>query len=325
MPRNPFDDDDEKEKKEPETEEPAVKEAPIRQKEKEDAEGNIEVDLAKVEEEEASEKESQSNRDRRRNRYEEQRQAAREASERAEKYERELAEERARRLAYEAQLQTVARPQQPESDPEGEEIMRIRRERENLHKAYQARNPAVGTPEYEEFVKRGYELNDREDQAKFLRNQRMYGRQQQGISQQDMRREAVQQRLIATYPDVLSPNVPNNIRQYMFATHQRLIATGAADDETTIQRAADETRKQFRIGGQRAAASPPPPSETAKRRLSGSGASAGPGRDDAPAVVRMTRDQSRMAERMFPNMKPEKAHRHWANTVGRKLAAKGIT
>jgi hypothetical protein len=288
-----------------------------------DPDDPIEIDISKVDEEEAAEKETQGSRqERRQNRYAEQKAAAQEAEERAQRFERERDEERTRRIAYETHLQTQQRQQAPqqEADPEGDEILRIRAERQSLHQAYQAKSPAQGSAEYSEFVKRGYELQDREDQAKYLRNQRIYSKNQQNVTVQDVAQEAHRQRLMATYSDVLGQNVAANIKQHAYAMHQALRAAGAPDAEETVAKAVEMTRKQFRIGKQ---AAPPPPNETARRRLSGAGPGAAGGRAEGESVVRMTRDQARMAEKMFPSMKPDKAHRHWANTVGRKMAAKG--
>jgi hypothetical protein len=289
----------------------------------------VEIDLNEVEKEEAdkAEREDRGGRqERRRDRYREQTEAARAAEERAAAAERERDEERTRRIAYETQIATQQRAPQQEADPEGAEILRVRAERESVHAAYQARVARGGiTPQEEqEFRAKAYELNDREDQAKFLRNQRMHGGGQRGLTQQDVAREAQKQYLLNTFPDVFT-HPDKRVLQYVSATHDQLLAAGHRPGNETLQMAISATRKQFRLGPQQRA---PEPNEASRRRLSGGGTGGGGGRPvaggDEPTVVKMSAAQRKMAEAAFGHLPPAAAHKQWAKTVGKKLAQKGV-
>lgn len=294
-----------------------------------DPEGVTEVDLEEVEEGEqrAKERETEEGRsraDRRRDRYAEMAEERKAASERAEKLERDLADERTRRIA----LETVApqRQQQPEADPEGQEILRIRGERKHLHTAFLAKQQAGGMTEAErdDFERKGYELQDRENFATHQRNVRLTGGANRGgMSQEQVRAEAQKEVIKATYPDIYGHSNPA-VAQHAAATYQALRATGLPPTKETFERAVGETRKAFRLEG--ATPRRPPPDEAARRRLSGAGSGTGRSGGAAPVVVRMTKDQRRMADTAYSHLPTEKArHEAWAKGPGRKLLAKGIT
>lgn len=293
-----------------------------------EAEGVTEVDLEEVEENEQRAKEGateegRSRADRRRDRYAEMAEEKKAASERAEKLERDLADERTRRIA----LETVApqRQQQPEADPEGQEILRIRGERKHLHTAFLAKQQAGGMTEAErdDFERKGYELQDRENFATHQRNVRLTGGNRGGMTQEQVRAEAQLEVIRSTYPDIYGH--PNKlVAEHTASTYRALRATGLPPTKETLERAVGETRKAFRLPG--ATPRRPPPDEAARRRLSGAGSGGPRGGGEAPVVVRMTKDQRRMADAAYSHLPTEKArHEAWAKGPGRKLLAKGIT
>lgn len=323
MAKNPFVDDaeDEQLKKANQADVEKVREA-VRESPDDEEVLEVDVDKLEAEDEDKAEGDSKTRQERRRDRYAANRQEAQDARDRADRLEREAQEERTRRIALETQLQTQQRQAAPEqeADPEGQEILRIRAERKALHQAYTASSATLTPQEKDEYERRAYQLNDMESYATYQRNQRLSGanRPQQGMRPEDIQREVKKQHLMNTYPDVFASQ-DRRVTGHVVAAFTMLVNQGEPDNEATIAKAVATTRRAFNIGPK-----PSPTSSASRARLSSGGTGAGAGASGGEGItVKMGATQRKMAEALFPHMKPEQAHKQWAKTAGKRLAEKG--
>lgn len=158
------------------------------------------------------------------------------------------------------------------------------------------------------------------DELQEIQSQRahlMYLQSEQRLAphRQQQQQQQFMNSLAQANPDVFSR--PEYV-QWGTAHYWQLVAEGSPQNQDTIAKALQATRSRFRLGKQ------PAPTQREKARYTaapaGQGGAAGAG--NGTTTITMTRMHQRAAEAMFPNDKPEVAHRKWAKSVGPNYAAK---
>lgn len=129
------------------------------------------------------------------------------------------------------------------------------------------------------------------------------------------RQEQAQQIWVQKYPDIYQN--PQAF-QYAQATFQRRQALGERATNEMVDEVMREAMTQFKLGPKQA------PSATERARLSGVSASGGGGAGNSSPGVQMTREFKKMAEALYSDLPPEKAHQKWVNEVGKPLRARKV-
>lgn len=228
--------------------------------------------------------------------------------ERDEQRERELAELRG---AVSRQHQ----PAPPAEDPFKARLEALSEKQLNAHTSYQAELAAAGGKLSEAraryWHKTGLEL---EEERTTIFAERAIA-QREARAEPIRRQEQAQQIWVQQYPDVYG-----NPTAYQFAeaTFKRRQAMGDRVTNDLVHEVMQETRAQFKLGPK------PAPTATEKARLSGTASSGGGGGGSSAAGIQMTRDFKKMAEAMYSDLPPEKAHQKWVDEVGKPLRARKV-
>lgn len=156
------------------------------------------------------------------------------------------------------------------------------------------------------------------DELTEIQSQRAYLQHIQNEQRLAPQRQQEQQRqfwagMASANPDVFQrPEYVN----WGTAHYWQLVAEGSPQSMETINKALQATRSRFRLGKQ------PAPTQREKARYTAAPAGAVGGGGAGPTTITMTRNHQRAAEAMYPNDKPEVAHRKWAKSVGPSYVAR---
>ncbi len=238
------------------------------------------------------------------------------AEERARAVELELMRQRGQQEA----VQALRQAQQPQGDPEEEEIKAARREQRQRYEYLKTLNgdDAQTQKLVDDTVDEINRLREREVAAIARKATR-------GMPQADPRQMAQQTYannvLMEVAGDVIQAAQTNpNITRWGRHKWEQLIAEGYPDDRSTLELATESTRKQFGIksrlpsGGQR----PPPVQRQALSSMSAGGGGGGRGEG---RTVEMTPAFKQMALARFPKDEPAVAYKKWAQRIGSKIKA----
>jgi hypothetical protein len=239
----------------------------------------------------------------RRNRYREQKEGR-------EKAERDLAEMRQKHAELEGriqQLQVQPAPQQgaPQQHPAIAREADLRRQMTELSEDFEMLQPeAKQKPEVRKRYTERFQALQSEQQRV---NAYIATGGQVNNPQADQQRQ-MQTMLTARYPDVMGTD---QHFQYADATYKRLRAAGSPDNWDTIDKAMEETRRQFRLGKS------PPPSAATRARFSGVSAGASGSRDtqSGPVKIELTAADRVMARAAFPKLKPQESYKEFAKML----------
>jgi hypothetical protein len=266
-------------------------------------------DLELNEEEESEEEEPRPTRKQKRaNRF-------REVQERAERAERER--EEAMRTAQLALLRAEqasqpSRAQEPGEDPFESELNGLDREQDLLNRewALLPDERRADNTTAEEFIKKARAI-ERKKLSVAARRELAGSRGQSGGTN-----DYIQQRIRMDYPDVCSNA---QAMQYAEGYCRMQMARGRPMDWTLMAEGMEETRKQF--GNAKA----PPPTRETQQRYTGAPRGMGGSASTGKQSIKMTAHYMALAEARYPDEPKKVAYQKWANTVGRKLLAKGQT
>ena len=259
---------------------------------------------------------TETSRERRRNRYKEQK----EGRERAE---RERDEARARVAAYEAQQ--VQAPRQGPQGPSLDEAYKT-----EVDKIYAERQAL--SADYEHLVSKGAltdglkkslwdkqrELNTREARVNARYAQLSDPANHPGAQAGNEERNTTAQWLRMNHSDVVAHPNAQAILLFAQAEEIRLVSNGAPKDFATSEKAIAAAKLHFGLT-KRPAASP-----ALRRSYSGGATSVGAGgapNGGGATSMTLTKVHQELAEARFPELKPEDAHKKWANGIGRKVLA----
>ena len=248
--------------------------------------------------------------------------AAEEERRRREDLERQLTEERAARAATEQTARMVAeyaRSQaQPQVDPWQQAIENeVQPKRQALMAEHrQLAESGKYTPEEQKRLALEWNKLDQRQQE-IITHKALYYRDlqaQQTVPQQEERARiiAANEQIKIRYPDILqNPQAA----EYMNLTFMRMTrAEGKPNTWDTGDLAAAETRRAFKMGNR------PAPDAATKARYSGVGGGAN-GHTNGDGKIEMTGRFKKLAESLYPDMPPAKAHKKWAEGPGKKILA----
>lgn len=150
---------------------------------------------------------------------------------------------------------------------------------------------------------------------------------QQPVDRQALVREAMWTQFTTKHADVFHDKNPN-VAKWAWAEYHRRIAEGHADTEDMVEDILDQTRVKFGKTPRKLRGSKPSDSDRARfTGMASRGGSGGSTGEDG--VVHMGPHEKRMARIAFGDKKGKdgkplteaQQYQHWANTVGKKLAA----
>ncbi len=245
----------------------------------------------------------------RRNRYREQVEARERAERERDELKGKYSEIEGRLNQITQQLQSPRQPDggaQPGTHPAVAREQELRRLMQETSEEFDMLSPeAKNKPEIRKRYSERYQAYDTERQRL-----NAYIANGAPAQPQNQHQNNMQVMLMARYPDVMSKG---EHFQYADASYKRLIATGAPDNWDTIDKAMEETRRQFRLG------KAPPPSQATKARYSGVGSGAnGTASGGGSRKIELTKEDRVMARHAFPKLKQEDAYKAFA-----KMLAKG--
>ena len=222
--------------------------------------------------------------------------------------------------SYQQQMQQQALLQQQMyqsqgPDPIQQELDSIYDEQNMLYESYAAlqRSNGMTADKQREYQKRARQLEERKYSAMARRNQ-----PQQPQQQGNGAAEAIHAILRGRYSDVYDDQ---RALAYANAEFHRRRALGEPDSMETAESAMEAAREAFGKAQTRRGTKSARPSEGTRRRFSGppQNQSSGGGQPTRRSM-RLDASQKRMAEAMYPDIDPAKAHQKWVNRVGKKLA-----
>lgn len=155
-------------------------------------------------------------------------------------------------------------------------------------------------------------LEERRIEAMTGRAMQRQGGGQRGSSPTEVNAAILQ----GEYGDVfaLENGQPSRALRWGHARHQQLLAEGAPNTLATARKALDESRARFNTAPAPRRAAPSSERKARFESISRGGGSSDGG-EERPRSVTLTQKQMSMAEERYPNMKPEKAHRLYAEKV----------
>jgi hypothetical protein len=241
----------------------------------------------------------------------------REANERAERAEQAVAALRQEMMSQ----RQPPKEEKPKEDTHQVEMDKVYDDQELLVSAYNAAAARKGgmTPEERaDFSRRGREIEQRKINVaarKMLAEQGYAGGKAptaEEIIVETQRREIAQK-----YGDVISDQ--NRLR-WVHGRMGQLTAEGLPDNPATLDRAMNEARRKFGLGGNA------PPSNAEKQRLAGIPRGGGMSSSAGDRSIVMTGEYRKLADAAYPHIK-DKADRYkkWAQGPGRRLLEKGQT
>lgn len=315
--KDPFGEDEGEEKPSTETAQERLADRVEKAQTKPERDEPVEVDLDKVDEEidesTVPERQQLSRRQKRQERFSTLVERQRMAEERAEAAER---REREQRELFMAQLQRMQQPQQqkPEEDPLEAEWARVTQEQDLAYREFRSRQNV--TPEEEA----AFAQKAREFQRRMVTIGGKFAMRESGGGQPtaDQIRSAVTaERMRTDYGDVMGDQ---RKMLYFDGAWKQLVARGKPDDWSTMDEAAEATRRAFGMKTKRPASAP---SDSYKRKLSGVSRGGGVGGTEDRQVVTLTKERQKMANAMYSHIKdPAERQRRWAAGPGRRLLEK---
>ena len=228
--------------------------------------------------------------------------------ERDEQRERELAELRG---AVSRQHQ----PAPPAEDPFKARLEALSEKQLNAHTSYQAELAAAGGKLSEARARYWHKTGlDLEEERTTIFAERAVA--QKAAREEPVRlQEQAMQVWRNQYPDVYgNPDA----YKYAYARVLQRTSQGERHTDQMNHEVFQEARAQFKLGPK------PAPTATEKARLSGTASSGGGGGGGGAAGIQMTRDFKKMAEAMYSDLTPEKAHQKWVDEVGKPLRARKV-
>lgn len=191
---------------------------------------------------------------------------------------------------------------QPEGDPHDAELDDIHERQQAIYMRIQAGN--VSQAELDRLEQQARKLDRRKYEvtvSKELKRQMP----QQAQPQQDPHVLAMQMQ----YPDIYAN--PRAITWAEGYARQQMAITGRPMDLGMVRESFEQARKQF-------ATRPPAPSASAQSKYTGAARGQG-GSSGGNNVVTMNKAQKRMAEALYSDLPPEKAHVKWAKGPGKRM------
>jgi len=276
----------------------------------------VDVDKAEDELEGLSDKQKESRSERRRNRYRELQEERSSAVKRAEEAERREREAREMLLQVSRQSMPQAAPRPEEPDPLDKELDQTFAEQRLLYQQHNSRTTAPSQEEFEAFDRKAREL-----QKKILVLGGRIALRETGVkaqNPQEVRDQVVREQMMQHHGDVLGQQ---NTQMYCDGVWRQLRAKGKPDDWSTLEEAAEMTRKAF---GMPSRSRRPQPSESYKAKLSGSSRGSGAtSQDSGPRVVTLTKEHKAMANAMYKHIPSEsERYKRWAAGPGKRLLDK---
>lgn len=247
-----------------------------------------------------------SRQERRRTRYDEMQSRLDAAEKRAEE-----ASERASQLAQAA----IARLNQPtpaagpQKEPYADELASIRREQNTLYREFAAL-PNPTQEQVDVYERKASELDDRK--GEFLASRTIEKRNLRPVNPVAGAVVMVQQK----YPQVMRSA---KALRWARGHHDQLVADGAPDDTTTMEKSMSAADRKY-FGGTR-----PPATDAARRRRADAPARSGHGgevEDRPEQTITMRKEFRQMARAKYPGIPESEAMKKWAQTSGRRLVAK---
>ncbi len=210
-------------------------------------------------------------------------------------------------LSYLQGQQNQSQPQQNRPDPYASQLDEISQQERALGIQFEALRVSKGLTQ--EVV------NDYDQKARNLQQRRADVAAQRAIEGVVPRLVNMQQQQYfrAQYADVQDHQSANNYAQ---ARYHMLLAEGSADTPETVERAMNDARIKFGLGGKKMS-----PTDQDKRQLSGVGG--GGGRSTNSNTVKMGKPEKQMAMAMYKDVTggdEKKAYAMWAKNIGVKAA-----
>lgn len=290
----------------------------VEEKEQSEPDDPVEIDLDKADEEieplTADARESRQ--ERRRNRYREIQDERTAALKRAEDAERREAETR---NLFLQQLQQLPRPPQgpPQPDALDKELDDTLAEQRLVYRDFNARAQANAITEADE---REFQQKVQVLQKRLLTLGGKLALRESGQQQnpEHVKREVIRQQMMQMHGDVLGNQAT---QMYCDGVYKQLRAMGRPDDWSTLEEAAEATRRNF---GMPSRTRRPAPSEASKRKLTGMARGGGaPQNGDSPRVVTLSSQDKKMANALFKHIPSEtERYKRWASGPGRRLLEK---
>lgn len=244
--------------------------------------------------------------------------------------ETELEDERRRRReleesAHYASVQRIAtggQVQQQQKDPLEDEIDALYDKKVRFQEEYSAvtAQRKLTDAEHAKYTKEAIELDKQIQRA----NARAAGAgHQQQVDPNQMAGHVRLQAFMEKNQDVYSHHDRIRVNGQMYpraavwadTRYKQLLTEGYPPTEETAGKAVEEARQRFLKGGSA------PSRDSARERFSGPPRSSN-GQTGGRVTVQMNSTRKRLAEAMFPSMKPEQAWQKWANGPGKRRAEK---
>lgn len=243
-----------------------------------------------------------SRKERRTNRFREMEERAAAAERKAQ----ELEEKLERRLAEFNQQRAAPPPPPPELT-----LQSVYKEQDELHaeytEAYQRYQGNLPAHIQQQFTSRARDIDQKKLRAAFAEEM---GRRPAGPSPEDIRMEVLKAKNV----DVLGNQ---RTAKWAHGEYLKLLSQGAPDNESTLEKACENARYEFKLGGRGA------PTRENKARYTGQSASRGGSateKSSGSVSIKMTKEYKKMADAFAPYITDErKRYQHWVNKVGRHL------
>ena len=213
----------------------------------------------------------------------------------------------------------------PGPDPLDQEAETLQATQEGLQarfvQAQQMKDDAARAVQIKALQKEAWELKDKIDDNAYRRLQKRHGpKEPQGaMTPQQVRDTMIQEEARQRFGDFLGNA---QAAQYFQGEYMRRRGLGEPDSWDTMEAAAAETRRAFRMRPK----GTPPPTAGEKRRFSGQSRGAAGAREDSGGskLITPTKEMKRMAAAAYPHIKdPKKRIQKWVNGPGAKLRAAG--
>jgi hypothetical protein len=276
--------------------------------------GEIHIDLAETEGKEDDDKDNEpedakpSRRDRRRMRFDEARETAIRAEERAKALEAENV--RLRELAL-RETRAPREEQKNQIEQYDEDLKKVRKDQQMIYEAYQGAygSKTLTAEQAQQYIDRANELKEREAEILFNKHS---ARVEAGKPKPDPQAAEVFA-IRMQYPDIFSDD---RVRMYANGEFQKLQAMGQPNNRDTLEKAIDAARRYYRLGQyklQTPTAAHRAMYTSAPRGNGGEGRSS----EESSTVVKVTPAMRKMANSFAPHIKNEEARiKHWMKSVG---------
>ncbi len=199
-------------------------------------------------------------------------------------------EERARRASeetnrrYEARISHLEARQAPQASQEDVGLEDVRKRQKDLYTRNAGKEIQTGSQEEKDFETEAKALRDEEGRLMYQRERK------REMASHDPRADQLRQRIMAKFPEMIADE---NAGSWMRLRYGQLMAEGKPAGMETLDKAAEDTRAQFRMKGQ------PPPTDGQRARYA-SGGGGGGGADKAR--VRLTKAQEGLADGLYSHI-----------------------